>query len=132
MATVGLTEGVPVEKIKELQRAFMIEQKHLIAIAPILKHSCKEQNVSFLECKAQDVAPSACISSGMAAVNCALKTFKFAKEVAPQELEEYATCLEYNGFRPDLCRTSEKAFYTKVKGWLAANDKKTEDISSLQ
>ena len=41
-----------------------------------------------------------------------------AKKAAPKELEDLATCLEYNAYLPNLCTQAREAFDSKIREWM--------------
>lgn len=85
----------------------------LYAAAKEIGSKCKSQNRAFLECKAADENPSACLQKGEAVQACALSVLKSAMATCESTFQKYASCLDMQISQEYLferCRKEEKAF----------------------
>lgn len=85
----------------------------LYAAAKEIGAACTVENRNFLNCKAQDEDPSACLDKGEAVQACALGVLKMAMATCETTFQKYATCLDNQiseEYMFERCRQSEKAF----------------------
>lgn len=97
----------------------------LYAAAKEIGSRCESQNRAFLECKAADENPAACLEKGEAVQACALGVLKSAMATCESTFQKYASCLDLQISQEYLferCRKEEKAFYDCRAG---AQDKPT-------
>lgn len=97
----------------------------LYAAAKEIGSRCESQNRAYLECKAADENPAACLKKGEAVQACALGVLKSAMATCESTFQKYASCLDMQISQEYLferCRKEEKAFYDCRAG---ARDKPT-------
>lgn len=85
----------------------------LYACAKQIGATCESVNRAFIECKAADEEPSACLDKGEAVQACALGVLKSAMETCQNSFQEYANCLDRQiseEYMFDRCRKEEHSF----------------------
>jgi len=72
-----------------------------------IARSCKDVNKAFMECKAKDLNPSACLKEGEAVTECLLKLLKRLHTEAPEEFNSYVKCMDYHSNNLEKCRKEQ-------------------------
>lgn len=103
----------------------------LYAAAKEIGATCDAQNRRYLECKAKDEEPSACLDKGQAVQACALGVLKAAMQTCEQTFQSYVSCIDSQiseEYMFDRCRKQENAFVKcrqDANGVTAASAKET-------
>ena len=71
---------------------------------------CTAPNKAFMQCKAGDSDPAACLAKGDEVSRCALSVLKELNDSCSQEFNAYAKCMDYNSNEFESCRTEQKKF----------------------
>ena len=83
----------------------------LWTVAKVIGRECSSVNKAFYTCKkSHGEDPNACEAQSALSSLCAIKVVNESKDKFPQEFKKFAECLDYNDFRYNDCRESEKAF----------------------
>ena len=82
----------------------------LLAAHRLLDRGCSQVNRAFLECKARDMDPRACLAAGEAVFQCSEAVLRDARAKAGPELDEYALCLRRHAGKLPKCRVAEQDF----------------------
>lgn len=85
----------------------------LYAAAKEIGVTCDAENRRFLECKAKDEEPSACLDKGEAVQACTLGVLKAAIATCEQTFQTYASCIDSQiseEYMFERCRKQEHAF----------------------
>jgi hypothetical protein len=83
----------------------------LWTVAKVIGRECAAVNKAFFNCKKTKGAdPSACEAESALSSLCAIKTVSTSKKEFPNEFKAFAECLDYNDFRYNDCRETEKNF----------------------
>ncbi|KAK9828542.1 hypothetical protein WJX72_000660 [[Myrmecia] bisecta] len=82
----------------------------LFAISKLIATRCGKQNRAFVECKAKDANPEACLQAGDAVTDCVVALLKDVNKKAPEELKTYYSCLDYYSNNFSKCRAEQEAF----------------------
>lgn len=85
----------------------------LYAASKEIGSTCEPQNRAFLECKAADDEPSACLDKGQAVQECALGILKSAMATCEDTFTKYASCIDRQiseEYMFERCRKQETAF----------------------
>eukprot|EP00658_Telonema_sp_P-2_P016439 TRINITY_DN16385_c0_g1_i1.p1 TRINITY_DN16385_c0_g1~~TRINITY_DN16385_c0_g1_i1.p1 ORF type:complete len:128 (+),score=41.73 TRINITY_DN16385_c0_g1_i1:146-529(+) len=78
------------------------------AHAQIGEH-CKAANKAFMECKASNAHPAACLKQGDDVTKCAIALLS-KLSVCQDKLEAFSTCLDKNNRNLNKCRAAQTAF----------------------
>lgn len=85
----------------------------LYAAAKEIGATCDSENRRFLQCKAKDEEPSACLDKGEAVQACALGVLRAAMATCEQAFQSYVSCIDSQiseEYMFERCRKQEHAF----------------------
>jgi len=84
----------------------------LYAAAKEIGMHCREENQSFLQCKAIESDPAKCFEKGRSVQRCVLELLMSLNTTCPQQFEAYARCLDEQSapsYAFERCRRQEAA-----------------------
>jgi hypothetical protein len=81
----------------------------LWAASKIIGRECAKVNKEFFQCKKGSEKPADCEANSVLVSLCATKVVDSVKADFPQEFSAFSKCLNFNDFRYNDCRDTEKA-----------------------
>ncbi|KAL1527972.1 hypothetical protein AB1Y20_009343 [Prymnesium parvum] len=88
----------------------------LYAAGRVIGNRCFDQNHKFLECKAGDKDPAACIEEGTDVHRCVYGIYKEINSKAAPEFKAFTRCLDDNDLRTHECKVLQKKFENAYYG----------------
>mmetsp|Transcript_63165 Transcript_63165/g.149677 ORF Transcript_63165/g.149677 Transcript_63165/m.149677 type:complete len:102 (+) Transcript_63165:11-316(+) len=81
----------------------------LLAAHRHIAKACLQQNKDFVQCKREDPDPHRCLKQGAAVTSCVARVLGKLSQACPDDLDNYAKCLDKQDHRFDKCRKEQAA-----------------------